>query len=175
MPNSDCSGVNDTDAAFTRVNPGDSRLCKLDSNWEGKPYGKLATGLPKVVLCVGNCKIAGSPSLACAAPATPVVSAAEAAKKLLRKNWRRVSLKPCAVISCAISGARKFSGASCKRGGCEFDMAAMESKCGAGIVRGIVGGWRRFLLFAQNLKRGPRKVEVIVFLKFPKWALANFY
>jgi hypothetical protein len=37
MPNSDCSGANDTDDCVVCVSPGLGRRCTLASNFEGLP------------------------------------------------------------------------------------------------------------------------------------------
>src|SRR5574343_258200 len=71
MPNRPCSGANDTEAPPTRARPGDSRRSSWLSNFDGMPYGLVATGWPSVVLQVGRFRMSGSPSLALAQEIAP--------------------------------------------------------------------------------------------------------
>src|SRR5574343_2059557 len=111
MPNSPCSGANDTEAPPTRVRPGDSRRSSWLSYFDGMPYGLVATGSPRLVAQGGKLRISGSPSTAALA-VSGAASAAPAARKLFLRKSRRPL--PTAVIC---SSDRKFSGAGRRRPG----------------------------------------------------------
>ena len=112
MPNSDCSGANDTDAWLVCVRPGLGRRCTLPSYLDGWPYPSVATGCPRPVLWAGSLSMAGSPSptgRACA-PACAEAPPASAAAKAPRMKSRRPRL-PSANTVRTPAASRKFSGA----------------------------------------------------------------
>ena len=113
MPKSPCNGVNATDAAETRVKPGDSRRMRLASYIDGVPYGIVATFLPKVVCHTCFSRIAGSPSEDASAfiEAPRPTAPPRAAINPLRIKPRRVSSIPFLFKSAMASWVKKFSGA----------------------------------------------------------------